>query len=38
MAEIARIVDDLEVGERIEVVVLRGEEEIALEVTLGKRP
>jgi putative serine protease PepD len=38
MAEIARIVDDLEVGERIEVVVLRGDEEIALEVTLGERP
>lgn len=38
MAEIARVVDDLEVGDSVELVVSRDGGETRLEVELGKRP
>ncbi|MFZ9669804.1 MAG: PDZ domain-containing protein, partial [Solirubrobacterales bacterium] len=38
MADIARVVDDLEVGDRVEVLVIRDGEESTVEVELGERP
>lgn len=38
MADIARVVDDLEVGDGVEVLVIRDGEESAVEVELGERP
>ena len=38
MADIARVVDDLEVGDKVEMLVIRDGEESTVEVELGERP
>ena len=38
MSDIARVVDDLEVGDTVEIVIVRNGRELDLTVELGKRP